>query len=240
MEIFIHREDGDFGPYTIEDVQHYLETGDLLPEDHAWYEGAPDWMSLEEIPGVMPPGPVPVTAPAPPRNTTGLPEWIPPRRTDDPDSTSTTSFASPPVRPIGIRTLSPSTGKPAPSSEARRSLKARETARNGPSRRVTQSEGPARLESVSPAPLERPMPAVRDYEEPDLLPDPANARSLRSMGTRNMVFGVLWFIGGLGVTLYLYMTPFGQAHGGLYLISWAAIGGGLIQFLRGLNQARKE
>ncbi len=240
MEIFIHRENGDFGPYTIEDLQHYLRSGELLPEDYAWYEGAPNWMTLEQIPGVMPPGHVPVTAPAPPPKTTGLPQWIPPRRTAGLHSTSPTSFASPPARRIGIRTLSPATGKPAPASEARPSPQIREVARKEPARRVTPSEGPAELESVRPAPMEQVRPGVSEDEAPGDWPDPAFARNPRSMGTRNMIFGALGFAGGSGVTLSMALTSFGQTHGGLYLMSCAAMGGGLIQFLRGVNQARTK
>ena len=60
MMIHVMRDGQQFGPYTLEDVNAYLSQGTLLPADQAWYEGAPDWMLLAEVPGVLSLG----TAPA--------------------------------------------------------------------------------------------------------------------------------------------------------------------------------
>jgi hypothetical protein len=56
MMIHVMRDGQQFGPYTLEDVNAYLAQGTLLPDDQAWYEGAPDWMLLTQVPGVLAPG----------------------------------------------------------------------------------------------------------------------------------------------------------------------------------------
>ncbi len=62
MMIHVMRDGQQFGPYTLEDVNAYLGQGTLLPTDQAWYEGAPDWMLLTQVPGVLIPGAAPVPA----------------------------------------------------------------------------------------------------------------------------------------------------------------------------------
>ena len=54
MMIHISRDGEQFGPYTLEDANSYLAQGSLLPTDQAWYEGAPDWMPLSQVPGIGP------------------------------------------------------------------------------------------------------------------------------------------------------------------------------------------
>jgi hypothetical protein len=65
MMIHVMRDGQQFGPYTLEDVNAYLAQGTLLATDQAWYEGAPDWMLLTQVPGVLGPGaaPAPVADP---------------------------------------------------------------------------------------------------------------------------------------------------------------------------------
>jgi len=62
MMIHVMRDGQQFGPYTLEDANAYLAQGTLLPTDQAWYEGAPDWMLLAQVPGVFSPGAAPVPA----------------------------------------------------------------------------------------------------------------------------------------------------------------------------------
>ena len=62
MMIHVMRDGQQFGPYTLEDVNAYLAQGTLLATDQAWYEGAPDWMLLTQVPGVLSPGAAPVPA----------------------------------------------------------------------------------------------------------------------------------------------------------------------------------
>lgn len=52
MMIHISRDGQQFGPYTIAEVNSYLADGVLLPTDQAWFEGAPEWMPITQVPGV--------------------------------------------------------------------------------------------------------------------------------------------------------------------------------------------
>lgn len=56
MMIHILRDDQQFGPYTIEDLNSYLAQGSILPTDQAWYEGAAGWMPVDQVPSVILPG----------------------------------------------------------------------------------------------------------------------------------------------------------------------------------------
>ena len=56
MMIHILRDDQQFGPYTVEDLNSYLVQGSILPTDQAWYEGAVGWMPMDQVPGVILPG----------------------------------------------------------------------------------------------------------------------------------------------------------------------------------------
>jgi hypothetical protein len=143
MQIFIHRDEEDFGPYTVEEAQHYIASGQLLREDYSWYEGAPDWMPLEEIPGVVPPE-------ARPRRNTGLPAWIPPRREKDPGLARPSPQSRPP-RPIGITNVSSAAKKPT---------------------RPTSPIAVKAKDSPSAAPIERAMPTITEYAEAEPAPEP--------------------------------------------------------------------
>ena len=46
------RDGQQFGPYSLEEINAFLADGSLLPSDQAWYEGAPEWIPLTEVPGV--------------------------------------------------------------------------------------------------------------------------------------------------------------------------------------------
>jgi len=58
----------------------------------------------------------------------------------------------------------------------------------------------------------------------------------KEAGQRNMLFGALWCIGGIIVTVLTYQAAAG-AGGGKYVIAWGAIVFGAIQFFRGVSQA---
>ena len=51
--IYVLREGEQFGPYTLEDANLFLSQGSLLPTDQAWYEGAPDWVPISQVPGIV-------------------------------------------------------------------------------------------------------------------------------------------------------------------------------------------
>ena len=61
MKITIHREGRNFGPYTLEQANAMLASGQLAATDLAWAEGAPDWVPLGRVPGV-------IEIPPPPRS----------------------------------------------------------------------------------------------------------------------------------------------------------------------------
>lgn len=66
MAITIHRDDGNYGPYTLEQVNAMLASGQLAADDLAWQEGTTDWVPLANIPGVLRvPPPPPATRAAP-------------------------------------------------------------------------------------------------------------------------------------------------------------------------------
>lgn len=55
----------------------------------------------------------------------------------------------------------------------------------------------------------------------------------REAGSKNMLYGALWCIGGTVVTLVTYSSA---SEGDSYIVAWGAIIFGAIQFLRGLFQ----
>jgi hypothetical protein len=63
----------------------------------------------------------------------------------------------------------------------------------------------------------------------------AESNVLRAAGKKNMLFGALWFVGGVIVTAATYQLVAG-AGGGKFIIAWGAIAFGAIQFIRGFNQ----
>ena len=64
MLIHINRDGEQFGPYTLEDLNAYLAQGTLFPTDLAWWDGAPGWVQMNEVPGVVLSGVVVADAPA--------------------------------------------------------------------------------------------------------------------------------------------------------------------------------
>ena len=64
MEIFISREDQQFGPYPIEQVRELLNQNVLQPDDLAYHEGLDNWVSLSDIVRITE---VPTIPPLPPQ-----------------------------------------------------------------------------------------------------------------------------------------------------------------------------
>ena len=62
MQVHLERSGQRYGPYSVEEINTYLKSGQVLISDIAWYDGAPDWIPLAEVPGVQ----VSETSPAPP------------------------------------------------------------------------------------------------------------------------------------------------------------------------------
>ena len=56
MEIYLHQDGERAGPFTLENVQGRLEGGQLTVSDAAWFEGCSDWVTVQDVPGIMLPG----------------------------------------------------------------------------------------------------------------------------------------------------------------------------------------
>lgn len=76
MQIHIHAGGQQQGPFSLEQVNQKIQSGELSPDaTKAWYEGAPGWMSLAQVPGVtrpagggVPPAMPSAPPPVPPKN----------------------------------------------------------------------------------------------------------------------------------------------------------------------------
>ena len=90
MQIYIHRDGQQHGPYSVEELRQHLADGNFAADDLAWHEGAPDWVPLAQIEGVA-------SAPEPAQAKT--PSWVPQRR-DDPNMDRPTHFSEPVARAV--------------------------------------------------------------------------------------------------------------------------------------------
>jgi len=61
MEVYVHRNGEQLGPYSEDQVRAYLRDGTLHPSDLAWHEGVSDWAPLSSLPAFShrPPPPPP-------------------------------------------------------------------------------------------------------------------------------------------------------------------------------------
>ena len=63
MQIYIHHNGQQTGPFSLETVRAQIANGTVLPTDLAWHEGMPDWLPLSSIPGVAVGAPPPIPGP---------------------------------------------------------------------------------------------------------------------------------------------------------------------------------
>jgi GYF domain 2 len=54
MEYFVKRGEQRFGPYSLSDLQQYVQSGNLVAEDVAQSEGMTDWVPLSQVLGNIP------------------------------------------------------------------------------------------------------------------------------------------------------------------------------------------
>jgi hypothetical protein len=66
-----------------------------------------------------------------------------------------------------------------------------------------------------------------------------NAEESRAQGQKNIVYGALWFFGGLVITLGSY-TLASNAGGGVYLVTTGALAVGGAQLLLGIYQCARS
>jgi len=69
MQYMVKRGEEKFGPYTLAELQRYVQSGNLTPEDLAQSEGMTDWAPVSQILGNIPATAIPTegaaAAPAP-------------------------------------------------------------------------------------------------------------------------------------------------------------------------------
>ena len=54
MQIFIHRDNQQQGPFSVDEINDRLRSGAVIASGtFAWYEGCPGWMTLDKVPGVF-------------------------------------------------------------------------------------------------------------------------------------------------------------------------------------------
>ncbi|HTM38437.1 MAG TPA: DUF4339 domain-containing protein [Terriglobales bacterium] len=77
MQYFVKRGEQRFGPYTLADLQRYVQSGNIALEDVAQSEGMADWMPVSQVLGNIPATAVTsggaAAAPAPERELVPLP-----------------------------------------------------------------------------------------------------------------------------------------------------------------------
>ena len=49
MQIFLNLNGKQEGPYTLEQLQAWVQSGQLAPETLAWHDGLPNWMPVNEL-----------------------------------------------------------------------------------------------------------------------------------------------------------------------------------------------
>jgi len=49
----VQKDNQQWGPYTLEELNHYIASGSFSESDYGWYTGAEEWVSLNKIPGVV-------------------------------------------------------------------------------------------------------------------------------------------------------------------------------------------
>ncbi len=53
MDIYIKRDDGQFGPFSPEQIEECLASGALIETDIAWHAALPDWVPVTEVLGTL-------------------------------------------------------------------------------------------------------------------------------------------------------------------------------------------
>lgn len=54
MQIFIHRDNQQQGPFSVDEINDRLRSGAVIASGtFAWYEGCSGWMTLDKVPGVF-------------------------------------------------------------------------------------------------------------------------------------------------------------------------------------------
>ena len=54
MQIHVNKGGQSYGPLTLDQLRQYVEAGHFTPQDHAFYEGCQNWITIAQIPGFLP------------------------------------------------------------------------------------------------------------------------------------------------------------------------------------------
>lgn len=73
MEYFVKRGEQRFGPYSLSDLQTYVQSGNVLVADLAQSEGMTDWVPVSQVLGNIPAAPFVTETPV----TTAEPQLVP-------------------------------------------------------------------------------------------------------------------------------------------------------------------
>lgn len=75
MDYRVRRGEQEFGPYSLSDLQDYVQSGNVATTDLAISEGMTDWMPVSQVLGTIP---VPIAAPATDAVSAAEPVKLPP------------------------------------------------------------------------------------------------------------------------------------------------------------------
>ena len=62
MQYFVKRGEDRFGPYSLSDLQRYVQSGNILAEDLAQSEGMEEWVPVSQVLGNIPAAPAVVSS----------------------------------------------------------------------------------------------------------------------------------------------------------------------------------
>ena len=51
MNIYVHKDGTQYGPYTLEQLQQYLQQGSFTLQDQACHDGQ-NWVTIAQVPGI--------------------------------------------------------------------------------------------------------------------------------------------------------------------------------------------
>ncbi|MBA4717225.1 MAG: CD225/dispanin family protein [Verrucomicrobiales bacterium] len=77
MEIFVGKNDKQYGPFPIEKVNESIANGEFSLDDVGWYEGLGEWKPLRNIEGIVGATAVPSIVSNTPNNTGSPTEQVP-------------------------------------------------------------------------------------------------------------------------------------------------------------------
>ena len=53
MKVYLDRQGQRMGPYSVDEINQFLVTGQVLITDMAWHGGLDEWVPLDQVPGVQ-------------------------------------------------------------------------------------------------------------------------------------------------------------------------------------------